>query len=184
VFEDVRQAFRELLHGNVSPENRRELLSTMKQTLVHARLSLDDLRASLGVTRRRLEKERSELETVRRRKGLAEGIGDAETVAVAERFEAQHLERLVVLEKKEAVQVSELALAEREVDEMTQQFKAASVGAGSVPNRESMPDTDDMDEERANLERELGTMGRAHRRAAAEADAEARLAELKRRMGK
>jgi hypothetical protein len=177
VFDDLRQALRELLHGNVSPEDRRALLSTMKQTLVHARLSLDDLRASLDVTRRRLEKERKELETVRRRKGLAEGIGDAETVAVAERFEAQHLERLVVLEKKEAV-------VEREVEEMTEQFKAASVGAGPAQAAQTMAGVDDLDEERANLERELGTMGRAHRRAAAEADAEARLAELKRRMGK
>jgi hypothetical protein len=184
VFEDIRQALRELLHGNVPPEGRREALAVMRETLVHARLSLDDLRSALQLTRRRLEAERTELETVRRRKALAEGIGDAETVAVAERFEAQHLERLVVFERKEAVQVSELAIAEREVEDMTTQFKAAAAGVGSGMAAGHVAGSDLPGDEGENLERELGGIGRAQRRAAAEAEAEARLADLKRRMGK
>jgi len=183
VFEDVRQALRELLHGNMPPESRRELLVVMKETLVQARLSLDDLRASLQVTERRVQAERLELDTVRRRKGLAETIGDSETVVIAERFELQHLERLTVLERKQEVQQSELALVEREVTEMTEQFKAAATGVGSGM-RAGTPVTDPLDEETSNLERDLNSMGRAQRRAAAEADADARLADLKRRMGK
>ena len=184
MFEDVRQALRELLHGNMPPESRREVLVVMKDTLVRARLALDDLRASLAVTERRVEAERVELETVRRRKGLAEAINDAETVSIAERFELQHLERLAVLERKREAQQSELALVEREVAEMSEQFKAASMGVGSGMRAAGSPVTDPLDEGTSNLERDLNSMGRAQRKAAAEADAEARLADLKRRMGK
>ena len=86
MFDEVRQAFRELLHGNVSPEGRRELISVMKDTLVQARLAMDDLREGVEATRKRVTREQLELETIRRRKGLAQGVGDAETVVVAERL--------------------------------------------------------------------------------------------------
>jgi hypothetical protein len=183
MFDELRRAFRELVHGNVPPEARREFLHMMKESLVHARLSLDELRTALEETRQRLRSERGELETVLRRKGLAQGIGDSETVTIAERFEAQHTRRLEVLEKKEAAQASELALVEREVEEMTEQFRAA--GGGSPGPREGTAfDTEESDDARRELERELDTIGRAQRKAAVEAEAEARLADLKRRMGK
>ena len=104
VFDDIRHAFRELLHGNVPPEGRRELIAVMKETLVQAKLALEDLREGVEVTRKRVERERAELDTIRRRKGLAQGVGDAETVGIAERFETQHAERLAVLEQKMAAQ--------------------------------------------------------------------------------
>ena len=131
MFDEVRQAFRELLHGNVSPEGRRELISVMKDTLVHARLAMDDLREGVEATRKRVTREQMELETIRRRKGLAQGVNDAETVLVAERFVAQHAERLAVLELKLAAQEGELALVERDVAEMREQLKAALAGVGS-----------------------------------------------------
>ena len=77
MFDEIRQAFRELLHGNVPPEGRRELISVMKDTLVQARLAQDDLREGVEVTRKRVERERMELETIRRRKWLAQGVCDA-----------------------------------------------------------------------------------------------------------
>ena len=191
VFSDIRQALRDLLQGNVPPEGRRELLSVMKDTLVRGRLALDDLREGVAATRKRLERERSELETVKRRKGLAEGIGDTETVTIAARFEAQHAERVAVLERKLEAQESELALVERELAEMTQQYRAAAVGVGSGMRSGAVPaadptaaETETIDDTAAALNRELDGLNRAQRRAAAEADAEARLAELKRRMGK
>ena len=131
MFDEIRQAFRELLHGNVTPEGRRELISVMKDTLVQARLAMDDLRDSVEATRKRVEREKADLDTVRRRKGLAQGVGDAETVKVAERFEAQHAERVAVLEQKLVAQESELALVERDVAEMKEQLKAALAGVGS-----------------------------------------------------
>lgn len=185
VFDEVRQAFRELLHGNVPPEGRRELIAVMRDTLVQARLAVDDLREGVEVTRKRLERERAELETIRRRKGLAEGVGDAETVTVATRFETQHAERVAVLEQKMAVQESELALLERDMAEMKEQLKAALAGVGSGMRSGTVDAaTDPLDEGRANVEQQLNDLKRAERRANANADADAALAELKKRMGR
>ena len=185
MFDEVRHAFRELLHGNVPPEGRRELIAVMKDTLVQAKLALDDLREGVEVTRKRVERERAELDTIRRRKGLAQGVGDAETVTVAERFETQHAERLAVLEQKMAAQESELALVERDVTEMKEQLKAALAGVGSGMRSGTVDAAaDPLDGERAGLEQQLNDLKRAERRANANADADAALAELKKRMGR
>jgi hypothetical protein len=185
VFDDIRHAFRELLHGNVPPEGRRELIAVMKDTLVQARLAMDDLREGVEVTQKRVARERSELETIRRRKGLAHSVGDTETVNVAERFEAQQAERLAVLESKLNAQESELALVERDVAEMKEQLKAARAGVGSGM-RAGTVDTaqDPLDDGRAGIEQQLNDLKRTERRAAANADADAALAELKKRMGR
>ena len=101
MFDDVRKAFRDLLRGTPpSGDARRSIVAQMRETLVQARMGLDDLRKGLEETRARLARERSELETVRRRKQLAEGINDAETVAIADRYEKQHAERASLLERK------------------------------------------------------------------------------------
>ena len=100
MFEDVRRAFRDLLHGTPpSGDARRSIIAQMRETLVQARMGLDDLRKGVEETRARLTRERSELETVRRRKQLADGIKDAQTVAIAERYEKQHAERAALLER-------------------------------------------------------------------------------------
>lgn len=184
MFDDIRQAFRELLKGNVPPEGRRELIAVMKDTLVHARLALDDLREGVEQTRKRVEKERAELETVRRRKGLAQGVGDTETVTIAERFEAQQSERLAVLERKLSAQEEELALLEHDVAEMKEQLKSAIAGVGSGMRAGTVGSADPLDDGRANLEHELNDLKRAERRANASAEADAALAELKKRMGR
>lgn len=135
----------------------------MKDTLVHARVGVSAMRDGLVEVRARLDKERTELATCTRRKQLAQQIGDAETVTVAAKFELFHQERCSVLERKCSAQEAELALAEREIAEMTLEFKHAASGA-PLPDAPKAPSGD--------------------RRSAAELDAELRLAELKRRMGK
>ena len=185
MFDEIRHAFRELLHGNVPPEGRRELIAMMKETLVQARLAMDDLREGVEVTRKRVERERSELETVRRRKGLAQNVGDAETVAIAERFESQQSQRLAVLEQKLSAQESELALVEQDVNEMKEQLRAALAGVGSGMRSGTVDAAaDPLDDGRAGVEQQLNDLKRAERRAAAHADADAALAELKKRMGR
>ena len=161
------------------------MIAVMKDTLVQARLAVDDLRDGIEATRKRVERERAELETIRRRKGLAQGVGDAETVVIAERFEAQHVERLAVLEQKLAVQESELALIERDVAEMKEQLKAALAGVGSgIRSGTVDAAADPLDDGRAGMEQQLNELKRAERRANANADADAALAELKKRMGR
>ena len=189
MFEEIRQAFHDLLNGNVAPEDRRGKLTQMRDSLVQARMAIDDLRQGVEVTRKRLTTEQRELETMVRRKVLAEGINDAETVAVAAKYEAHHLERVTLLQKKLEAEEGELALVEREIEEMKAQFKAASAGVGSglrAGGAGTAPPSDaelGLDDRGAGLAQELGAMDRERRRATSEADAESRLAELKKRMG-
>jgi hypothetical protein len=185
VFDDIRDAFRELLHGNVTPEGRRELIAVMKDTLVQAKLALDDLREGVEITKKRVARETMELETVLRRKGLAQGVNDAETVQIAERFEAQHAERVAVLQQKLAAQEGELALVERDVAEMKEQLKAALAGVGSGMRSGTVDAvTDPLDDGKSALEQQLNDLKRAERRATADASADEALAELKKRMGR
>ena len=159
----------------------------MKQTLVQARMGLDDLRAGIAQTRQRLAAEQRELETVRRRKGLAAGINDTETVALAEKYEALHAERTAVMERKLSAQEAELALVEREVGEMTSALKGALSGATTgtpLQNADPTAELDAMLDDRASVAEEIDALGRASNRSAREAEADRLLAELKRKMGK
>jgi hypothetical protein len=189
MFEQLRASLRNLL-DNASPGDRRAALTDLKEALVHARLGVDDLRGGVAKARERTVEAQQELETIRRRKRLAEQIGDAETVEVATRFEALQAERVEVLARKQDAQERELALAEREVSEMSADFRRAVAGVGSgtvsgggggdAHDRAASAEVDALlgNDEAADRER------RAASRAQRDADADARLAELKRRMGK
>ncbi len=181
MFEDLRQALRELLAGGVPPNERRAMLADMKETLVRARMGLDDLRRGCEETRKHVAQETREHNTAERRRALAERIGDAETAGIAARFAAHHAERLVVLQRKLESQEAELTLVDGEVNEMTAQLKAALAGTGSGLRGDVPPDALGDD---ATLRSDLDSMRRAQTRAAHEAAADERLAELKRRMGK
>jgi hypothetical protein len=193
VFESLKETIDDLLGGRVHAGDRRAVINGMKQALVLAKLGVEDLEKGVVTTRGRLEAERRELETAERRKGLAEGINDAETVALAGRFAEQHAERIAVLERKLEAQEAEAALARRDYDEMLVQLKAASSGTGSVgsggagaapagtaraPSDAELGLPDD-----AGLRAELDAMHRQRAREDKDAEATARLEELKRRMG-
>ena len=196
MFDEVRQAFRDLLRGTPpSGDARRSIIAQMRETLVQARMGLDDLRKGVDETRARLTRERTELETVRRRKQLAVDIKDQETVTIAERYEKQHAERAALLERKLETQEAELAMVEREIGEMNAEFKLAAAGAnpgvsagtGDAAGRGATsgePDTEDVLKENAGLRDEIDGLARARRRADAESAADEKLAALKRRMGK
>lgn len=186
MFDHFRQSLRDLMDRSTPPEERRAGLAQMKQTLVQARMGLDDLRGGIETTRQRLAAEQRELETVRRRKGLAAGINDVETVALAEKYEALHAERTAVLERKLSAQESELALMEREVAEMTSALKGALSGAsaGTPIHGTDAAELDAMLDGGARVREEIDALGRASNRSARDAEADRLLAELKRRMGK
>lgn len=190
MFESFRQALQDVLHRGTAPEQRRALLAHMRDTLAQARVGLDDLRQSIATTRTRLATEQRELETVQRRRAMAEGIGDEETVRIAERFERQHGERVAVLTRKLEAQEGELALTEDEVREMTEAYKSAAKGippAGSgAPGGRTLEEqaAEELDRELNPDVSEYNALKRAADRAAREQDAERRLEELKRRMGR
>ncbi len=191
VFEGFRRSFDDLLSRATKPEERHLIASRMKETLVQARMGLDDLRVSLETSKKRLAAEETELETVRRRKKLAEGINDAGTVEIATKYEQMHLERVDVVRRKLAAQEDELGLAERDVAQMTAELKAvvsgadpraaaAIDGATAAAAAEAAADPSAA----STLRDEIDTLGRARAQADREADAARRLDELKRRMGK
>jgi hypothetical protein len=193
VFESLRKSLDDLLSRATPPEERRQIVSRMRDTLVQAKVGLQDLRDALEKSKRRLDVERRELETVQRRKRLAEQAGDAETVRIAVQYEQMHLERVQVLGRKLEAQESELALAERDVTQMMADLRAAASGIPSSNDRGGAAAMnaamDEIDAElgqpkNESLREEIDGLSRARTRADHEADAARKLEELKRRMGK
>ncbi len=188
MFESLKSTIQDLLHGQVAPGDRRAAIYAMKSALVSAKLGVEDLREGVEVTRRKLKQESEQLETVRRRKTLAEGINDAETIALAVKYEQQHGEHVNVLQRKLDAQEAEAELAERELAEMMTALKSANAGVGSNSDPLAPPPGTLSDEELGlpsdtKLHDELNNLARSNKRSAADADAEAKLAELKRKMG-
>jgi hypothetical protein len=200
VFDQFKRSFNELLDRATKPEDRREAVARMKDTLVMARVGLDELKDALSRTQRKLELERKELATIRRRKELAVGISDAETVALAERYEKQHEQLVSVLEEKVAVQSREVAIAESEVDEMKAEIRKAMIGgpttsgafgtaargaAAAGDATGSAGDDDPLGErEGERVREEIDSLARERAREARDDEANRRLDELKKRMGK
>ena len=196
MFESLRATIGDLLGGRVAPADRRAVITEMKRALVQAKLGVEDLREGVELTRRRVTTEREQLETATRRRSLAEGINDAETAAIAAKYEAQHGERLGVLERKLEVQLAELGLVERDYDEMVAQLKQADRGAGggmaAGAAQAAMGGTTGglSDEELglppndAPLRSEIDALGRQRQRADREAGADAALEALKKKMGR
>jgi hypothetical protein len=157
----------------------------MREALVDAKVGLSQSRAAHEAVRAQLERERTELATVRRRGQLAEGINDTETVRLAREYEGRHAERIAVLEKKLAALAQEVALVERETAEMTSQLKRLTgMNDTATPPTPDTPTSDTVDNPEAGDLSELDALRRTAERSARDADADRRLADLKRRMGK
>ncbi|MCU0625955.1 MAG: hypothetical protein MUF21_05640 [Gemmatimonadaceae bacterium] len=149
---------------------QRRRVAAMKEALAAARLARDDAWRAVTQVEERLGAARTELATIERRRALAERIDDAETVQVADRFAASQRETIALLERKHAVLRDEAALAERTVREMEDELRAAT---GGRPVHDAVADAPAIDGDFARLEQE--------RR---EREAQARLAALKKRMGR
>ena len=187
VFDGFRRSFDELLSRATRPEERRLVASRMKDTLVQAKMGLEDMRDGLAKARERLAAEERELETVRRRKTLAEGIKDQQTIDLAAKYEQMHTERVSVLTQKVAAQEAELALAERDVASMSAELKAVLAGTdprGAAPALDQAGEEADEPDAASALREEIDSLSRQRARAEREDDAARRLDELKRRMGK
>lgn len=184
MFEQLRRSLNDLLERATKPEDRRMIFVRMKSTIVQAKLGVDELRDALAHTRRKLENEQRQLLTVRRRKELALGIQDTETVTVAERFERQHQERAAVLQEKIVIQSRELQLAERELEEMKAELRTAVTGAPPMPANDPLDEALSDTTENPRVREDIDSLARERQRADRDADAQRRLEELKRRMGR
>jgi hypothetical protein len=129
VFEGLKARLDRLFREHSSADPRAQA-AALREAVLEARVGLRSMREALAATERELAGERKQLEDADRRGRLARDLPDPETVSVAERFALRHRERVQVLERKLQVQRDELALAEREVEEMTTQFRSAAAGTG------------------------------------------------------
>lgn len=178
MFESFRARLDRLFAEQGGRPDARAYAAGLHDAVVEARAAVSGMRDALTRSERELVLERRQLEDAERRGRLAADIPDAETVAVAERFAARHRERSEVLERKLAVQRDELAMAEREVAEMTAQLREAKLGRvpGAAPRPAAAPD--------AVLDAESDLMAARAERALHEAAVEAQLAHLKKKLGR
>ncbi|HXY19662.1 MAG TPA: hypothetical protein VEH83_06660 [Gemmatimonadales bacterium] len=188
MFKRLREALEAALAAATPPPDLYDLAGQMREALIEARAGLGRMRDDLAGSEREQRALAAEIETAERRRALAAGIDDAETVAVAERYLAKHRERAAVLEKKVAAQREELSLAERDAAEMVAQLEEVTKRRGTVQGDRSAQaawsalgragmDRPELDAEQEALKSRMD-------RAAREAEADAKLEELKRRMGK
>jgi hypothetical protein len=175
VFERLRQAVNAALDAATPPPDWRDLRDQLHRAAVEGRATLMQLRDALQKTERELNAERGQLEAAQRRGAMAANIGDTETAEVAGRFTARHTERVAMLERKLGAQQTELALLERDVEEVVAKLRDLQLRAGVPPEGSRIQPEPDVDD---------SALGARIDRAAREADAEARLRELKNRMGR
>ncbi len=175
MFESFRARLDHLFAEQGARPDARAYAAGLRDAVIEARAAVGVMRDALAASDRELAAEQRQLEDAERRGRLAAGIPDAETVAVAERFAARHRERVGVLGRKLGVQRDELAMAERELAEMTAQLRGAQQGRvpGAAPR--AAPDDGDLETER---------MAARADRALHDAAVEAQLAHLKKKLRK
>lgn len=189
MFERLRAAIDAALQAATPAQSLRDLAGQMRQAVVELRVAVSRMKDDLAATERLLEAERRSREDALRRGKLAAGIGDKETTEVAERFSAKHGERVGVLEQKLAAQKAELALTERELEEMTERLKAAerdrpASGTRSGRNDAAWRNVESAGGVRPETDLADELLKNSMDRKAREAAAEDQLRELKKKMGK
>jgi len=189
------------------------LVRAMRDELVETKARIPELETLLASQLKGADIEKDKAEVAERRAAKALEIDDAETVEVANRFAAQHRQRLEVLVIKAEGTRAEILQHQDEVVQMTEQLKDAmarrdTLGvqgrrAKAIENQasrfdsvdafdrmaEKMEGASDLDDARREVELDLDPMSEpiprdfAAERAARELKAEDMLEELKRRMG-
>lgn len=101
------------------------LLSAMRREMVDARAGLPLYDDHQRAAEAELVREQRALEDAVRRGGLAQKINDAETVRVAAEFADRHRKRVAVLEEKVRAARAERDLRAQEVDDMMRRYKEA-----------------------------------------------------------
>jgi hypothetical protein len=188
MFKRLREKLEAALAAATPAEDPRAVVGRMREALIEMRAAVKPLRDALADAERQHAAAGAELETAERRRGMAAEIGDSETVGVAEKYSAKLRERLAVLAQKVAAQRAELALAEQDLGEMTTQFNDAVKQRGGdqagLAAEAAWRDLGRAGVDRPGLDPEDEALRHRMDRAAREAEANAKLEEMKRRMGK
>lgn len=121
--------------GRRDPEDHvAALLSGMRREMVDARAALPLYDDAVRSAEAELARERKALEDAVRRGGLAERINDAETVRVAAEFAERHRRRVAVLEDKVRAAKAEQELRAQEVQDMMRRYKEADTNRFALLN--------------------------------------------------
>lgn len=158
MFDELRSAFREAienfnkeLNREQVPETVDKLIKGMIDEVAAAKADIGELELQIQKTVSRLDKERADLATCRRREQMANGIGDTETAEVAASYAVKHEAHVQVLEQKLTALKAELAFREKSVEEMMAKIQEArtkreslSATAGRTGARESLSAADDL----------------------------------------
>jgi len=188
MFKKIRDALERALEAATPPPDLGEIASQMREAVIEQKAGVRGMREELARAEEILAQEKAQLAIAERRRELATGIQDSETVTVAEKFIARHQERIAVLERKVVVQREELGMAERDLAEMTTQLQEAARRHPKLGSERSANDAWNglgaagMDRPEVDLEHDL--LKTRVDRAAREAAADAQLEELKKRMGR
>lgn len=188
MFKRLRDALERALAAATPPEDLGAIASQMREAVLEQKVGVRVMQDELAKSRQLLVLQQGELATAIRRRDQAASIQDTETVTVAERFIAKIQERVVVLERKVSAQEEELGLAERDLGEMTAQLADAAKKHPGIASERSTEAAwqglgkGGMDRPETDLEGEL--LKTRMKRAAREAEADARLEEMKKRMGR
>ncbi len=207
-FREAVDNFNRELERDAVPEAMDRILKGMEQETVSARAELEALKKELDRARSRAAAEQREAEVCRRREELARGIGDSETADIAASFGEKHEAHWRVLTEKGKAIEAELRLREAEYDQMLEQIREARVSrssleatAGRTRARQSVEGAGDLFDELDRMAEKIeGTegAGRSERapfddgrefdeelgRSRKDEAINARLEELKRRMGR
>ncbi|HET7464346.1 MAG TPA: hypothetical protein VFJ82_24015 [Longimicrobium sp.] len=190
--------------GKREPEDQvAGLLGAMRREMVEARAQVPLLETHYKAAIVELERERKRLEETERRGAMAQRIGDAETVRVAGEFAEKHRRRVAVLEEKVRAAKAEWELRQQESTEMMAKYKEAEANrfallgelrrqgararideaGGGALNDDFDRFAQKIEDESAYDEALRGLDGDDVPRPSPVSDVDARLEELKRRMG-
>lgn len=211
MLDDLKKLFTQAWASFLDEVGRREpedqvagLLGAMRREMVEARAQLPLLEQNYNAAVAELEREKTRLADTGRRRGQAERIGDAETVRVATEFEEKHRRRVAVLEEKVRAAAAEWELRRDESKEMMERYREADANrfvllselrrqgargridaAGGGAPLDGFARAEEQIEHEAAYADAMDDLADAPPppRRPAPADVDARLEELKRRMG-
>ena len=173
--DDLRARLDQILGNMERAGDARGAASGLFEAMVETKTAISGLKEAIAATSRELAVEQQHLADAERRGRLAAEIQDSETAELAEIWTTKHRERVTLLERKHAVQLDELAYAERQLEEMSNQYRQAKAGVppGAGAGTSALPEDPALEREGGRLDREA----QAKR-------VEQQLADLKRKLGR
>ncbi len=158
MFENLRDAFRDAIANfkdemarDQIPETVDRLLAGMRQEVTDAKTAVHELEEDIERTNSEARRAKAEVDTCRRREGMAKDIGDEETARVAAEYAEKYEKRRVLMEQKAVALSQELEFRKGEIEEMLSKIKEAqaqrdslTATAGRTGARASMQEADDL----------------------------------------